>query len=128
MDDFGRYLRRLRQERDLTLKQVQLASGVSNAYISQLERGRRKSPHPDILKGLAKAYGVPVEDLLRAAGYLGEASSELTLREKTEQGYQRATSDPQFQHGTRLKGARLSPEAKRFIVEMYERVTGQKFL
>jgi transcriptional regulator with XRE-family HTH domain len=128
MDDFGRYLRRLRQERDLTLKQVELASGVSNAYISQLERGRRKSPHPDILKGLAKAYGVPVEDLLRAAGYLGETSSELGSRERLEQGYQRATSDPQFQHGTRLRGTRLSLEAKRFIVEMYERVTGQRIL
>ena len=128
MDDFGQYLRRLRLERDLTLKQVELASGVSNAYLSQLERGRRKSPHPDILKGLAKAFEIPVEDLLRAAGYLGESLAEQSLRERTEQGFQRATSDPQFHYGTRLRGVGLSLEAKRFIVELYEKATGQRIL
>jgi transcriptional regulator with XRE-family HTH domain len=128
MDDFGRYLRRLRQERDMTLKEVESVSGVSNAYISQLERGGRKSPHPDILKGLSKAYRIPVEVLFRAAGYLGDMPQREPTREEIDRAYGVVRSNPQFQHGTRLKGSALSLQAKRFIVELYEKATNQKLL
>ncbi len=128
MEGFGFYLRRLRQEKGLSLKRVEAASGVSNAYISQLERGRRTAPHPEILKGLARAYGVPVETLLRAAGYLENEPETVPAREQIDQAYQRVRSDPQFQHGTRLKGSALSLQAKRFIIELYEKATGRKLL
>ena len=110
----------------MTLKQVEGVSGVSNAYISQLERGHRKSPHPDILKGLSKAYGIPVEDLLRAAGYLEAKPQREPTPEEIERRYALVVSDPQFQHGTRLKGSTLSLRAKRLIVELYEKATNRK--
>lgn len=128
MENFGGYLRRLRQERDMTLKQVESLSGVSNAYLSQLERGRRKSPHPDILKGLAKAYGVPLEVLLRAAGYLEVEPQREPTKEEVDRAYALAASNPQFQHGTRLKRTTPSLQAKRFIVELYEKATNRKLL
>jgi transcriptional regulator with XRE-family HTH domain len=112
----------------MTLKEVESVSGVSNAYISQLERGSRKSPHPDILKGLSKAYDVPVEVLLRAAGYLGDMPQKEPTREEVERAYGAVSSDPQFQHGTRLKSSALSLPAKRFIVELYEKATNKKLL
>jgi transcriptional regulator with XRE-family HTH domain len=66
----GAYLRQLRRERKLTLRDVEEATGrnVSNAYLSQVENGRK--PSPDVLDSLASAYGVDYVDLMRRAGYL----------------------------------------------------------
>lgn len=69
MKALASYLRNIRKQRGLSLKKVEKAAGVSNAYLSQLERGRRNPPHPDILKKLAKVYEVPLTELLSAAGY-----------------------------------------------------------
>jgi len=116
-------MRQLRKQRGLTLKQVEQGAAVSNAYISQIERGLRRPPHPEILKRLAKMYEVPHRELLVAAGYLEEESQAQVERRKLEESFQHAVSDPKFRHGTRLKGTRLSLEAKRFIVEMYQQMT-----
>ena len=117
----------LRKQRGLTLKQVEKAAQISNAYISQIERGLRNPPHPDILNRLAKAYAVPVRELMVNAGYLPD-DAELENKRKVEQAYNHVISDPNYSHGTRLKGANVSLEVKRFIVEMYEKTTGRKLL
>ena len=93
-----------------------------------IERGLRKPPHPDILKRLAKVYGVAPRELLIAAGYLEEESAERAKRDKVEKAFEHVSTDPNYRHGTRLKGAHLSVDAKRFIVEMYEKMTGRKLL
>jgi transcriptional regulator with XRE-family HTH domain len=128
MNTFGLYLKGLRKERGLTLKQVENAAHVSNAYISQVERGLRNPPQPDVLKRLAKVYQVSQRELMVAAGHLEEDSSERVTREKVENAYKHVISDPTYRHGTRLKGTHLSLDAKRFIVEMYETATGRKLL
>jgi HTH-type transcriptional regulator, competence development regulator len=124
---FATYMRTLRKQKGLTLKQVEKAAQVSNAYISQLERGLRNPPHPDILNRLAQVYQVPARELMVVAGYLPD-DAELENRRKTEQAYNHVISDPNYSHGTRLKGANVSLEVKRFIVEMYEKTTGRKLL
>jgi len=126
MKELATYLRTIRKQRGLSLKKVEKAAGVSNAYLSQLERGRRNPPHPDILKKLARVYEVPVSDLLAAAGYLEEGKGN--TRQSVEQAFEHVISDPAYRFGTRLKGSALSLEAKRFIVEMYEKMTGRKLL
>ena len=128
MEPFGSYLRRLRKEKRLTLKQVEKAAKVSNAYISLVERGLRNPPHPEILNRLAKAYDVAQRDLLVAAGYLEDDSAERIERARVEKAYQHVITDPNYQHGTRLKGSHLSLQAKRFIVELYESTTGRQLL
>ena len=124
---FGMYMRKLRKGKGLTLKQVEQAAEVSNAYLSQIERGQRNPPHPDILKRLAKAYEVTHRELFIAAGYL-EDPEEQVQREKIERAFQHVTTDPHFKHGTRLRDGHLSLEAKRFIVEMYEKMANRKLL
>jgi len=52
----------------------------------------------------------------------------LEKRRKVEQAYNHVISDPTYSHGTRLKGANVSLDVKRFIVEMYEKTTGRNFL
>ena len=128
METFGSYMKRLRKTKGLTLKQVESQAQVSNAYISQIERGLRRPPHPDILKRLAKSYDVPHRELLIAAGYLEEDSAETAKRRQVEEVYQHVLTDPGFKHGTRLRGTRVSFETKRLIVEMYEQLTKQKLL
>jgi transcriptional regulator with XRE-family HTH domain len=128
MESFGSYMRRLRKSKGLTLKQVESQAKVSNAYISQIERGLRNPPHPDILKRLAKAYDVPHRDLLVVAGYLEEDSAETAKRRQVEEAFEHVRTDPTFKQGTRLKGTHVSLETKRFIVEMYEKLTQRKLL
>ena len=127
MQDFGSYMRSLRKGRGLTLKQVECRAQVSNAYISQIERGVRKPPHPDILRRLAKTYDVEHRELLIASGYL-EEDSAAQQRRAVEKAFEHVQSDPTFKHGTRLKGTHISLETKRFIVEMYEKLTHRNLL
>jgi HTH-type transcriptional regulator, competence development regulator len=128
MESFGNYMRRLRKSKGLTLKRVETQAQVSNAYISQIERGLRNPPHPDILKRLAKTYDVQLRDLLIAAGYLEEDSAETAKRRQIEEAYEHVRTDPTFKQGTRLKGTHVSLEAKHFIVEMYEKLTRRNLL
>lgn len=73
----GEELARLRQTkgRSISLREVERQTGVSNEYLSQLERGVATKPTPDVLQRLASFYGVPYESLLISAGYLKENSA-----------------------------------------------------
>jgi transcriptional regulator with XRE-family HTH domain len=78
----GEELARLRQVkgRSVSLREVERQTGISNEYLSQLERGVATKPAPDVLQKLAKFYGAPYESLLMAAGYLKEKSGEKNRR------------------------------------------------
>ena len=68
----GALLADLRTARGFTLRQVEEATGhaVSNAYLSQLEKGKVQKPSPNVLHSLAAVYAVPYESLMEKAGYL----------------------------------------------------------
>ena len=125
---FGEYVRELRKRNRLTLKQAEERGVASNAYLSQLERERRKPPHPDILKRMADVYNEPLTDLLVAAGYLVPEADSKSREERIEQAYSKVQNDPRISHGTRHKGPKLSLETKLLFVKMYESLTGQKLL
>lgn len=61
-DGVGRHLRRIRRRRGLTLAAVAAASGTSESFLSQLERGRTGASL-DTLARLAQALGIRVADL-----------------------------------------------------------------
>jgi transcriptional regulator with XRE-family HTH domain len=60
----SRVIKTLREEKGLSQKALAMRVGVTDAYITMLETGKRKNPSLDILKKLAKALGVPVTELL----------------------------------------------------------------
>lgn len=64
---FGRYLKLLRKDRGMTLRQVEKITKISNSYLSQMESGKRNVPTLKILKRLADAYGMYVTNLIDAA-------------------------------------------------------------
>ena len=76
----SKVLRDIRAVSGKSLREVEDATGISNAYLSQLERGDAQKPSPDKLQALAKFYEVPYTDLMRAAGYLqtSEKTAELS--------------------------------------------------
>lgn len=68
----GALLSDLRAAKAFSLREVEDATGhaVSNAYLSQLEKGKIRKPSPNVLHQLAAVYGVPYEALMEKAGYL----------------------------------------------------------
>ncbi|MFJ9646969.1 helix-turn-helix domain-containing protein [Streptomyces sp. NPDC004244] len=69
--NLGEFLREQRRQAQLSLRQLADAAGVSNPYLSQIERGLRK-PSADILQQLAKALQISAETLYVQAGILDE--------------------------------------------------------
>ncbi|MCZ7417461.1 MULTISPECIES: helix-turn-helix domain-containing protein [unclassified Streptomyces] len=67
----GEFLREQRRTAQLSLRQLAEAAGVSNPYLSQIERGLRK-PSAEILQQLAKALRISAETLYVRAGMLEE--------------------------------------------------------
>ena len=125
-ETIGEMLKRLRG--NTSLRAIQRISGVSNAYLSQVEKGIRK-PGPRLLRKLATLYNVSVQQLFRKAGYLDGLAGEPEVDEsaEVERAYQYVLADPVFRVGTRPRGP-LSTESKRFIVELYERYSGKRLL
>jgi transcriptional regulator with XRE-family HTH domain len=72
----GLYLRELRTKNGASLREVEDAIDVSNAYLSQLENGKIAKPSPHILHSLATFYRVPYEALMERAGYVKKKSEQ----------------------------------------------------
>lgn len=68
MKTLGETLKFGREGQSLTLRQVEDAVGISNAYLSQLENDKIKKPSANVLYKLSVLYGVALETLLEAAG------------------------------------------------------------
>jgi SOS regulatory protein LexA len=68
--EFGLFLKNIRKEKKLSIRQLQDLSGVSNAYISQLENGKRGIPTPDIIKKIHEPLGVSYDELMEKAGHI----------------------------------------------------------
>ncbi|MGP3926487.1 MULTISPECIES: helix-turn-helix domain-containing protein [unclassified Streptomyces] len=73
--NLGEFLREQRRSAQLSLRQLADAAGVSNPYLSQIERGLRK-PSAEILQQLAKALRISAETLYVQAGILDERDRE----------------------------------------------------
>ncbi|MEU3843849.1 helix-turn-helix transcriptional regulator [Streptomyces sp. NPDC028635] len=67
--NLGEYLREQRRTAQLSLRQLAEAAGVSNPYLSQIERGLRK-PSAEVLQQVAKALRISAETLYVRAGIL----------------------------------------------------------
>jgi len=125
---FADFLKKLRARKGVSLKKVEEGTGISNAYLSQLETGkRRRLPNPTRLKALADYYNVSIQQLLEKAGYYEEEDIQETKEQKIEKAFLHVLNDPSFKYGTRLKG-KYDLDVKRFIVEMYEKLTKKKLV
>ncbi len=107
---FGDFVRKLRKDRKLTLREVEEKAKISNAYLSQVECGERGTPTMKILVKLAKVYGVPVSALS------SKVEIELSMeREKAKKA----------KGGTEQKEEMPNPDSD-FICRGYENLSESK--
>jgi transcriptional regulator with XRE-family HTH domain len=66
LDSVGPRLKRLRTQRSITLADLSKATGISKSTLSRLETGQRR-PSLELLLPLAKAYRVPLDELVGAS-------------------------------------------------------------
>ena len=76
--DLGEFIREQRKVGQLSLRKLSEMAGVSNPYLSQIERGMRK-PSADILRQIARALEISSEELYIRAGILEERDGEPDL-------------------------------------------------
>lgn len=70
--DLGTYLKEQRQQAHLSLRQVADRAGISNPYLSQIERGLKR-PSAEILQAIAKGLAISAEQIYVHAGILDAA-------------------------------------------------------
>lgn len=74
--DLGQFIRAQRDATQMSVRRLAEAAGVSNPYLSQIERGLRK-PSAEILQQIAKALRISVETLYVHAGILDRDGDEV---------------------------------------------------
>jgi len=82
---FGQYLRRLRKKKNLSLRQLSDLTGISDSYLSLIEKGKRGVPRPEYLRRLAEALGVSYDDMLAKAGYREPERREIPLEDALQE-------------------------------------------
>ncbi len=98
--DLGEFIRAQRERANLSLRRLAESAGISNPYLSQIERGIRK-PSAEILKNLARALEISSNTLYSRAGLIDEEMPPPSVFEAIE-------SDE-----------KLSGEHKRVLLDMY---------
>src|SRR5262249_15061624 len=71
LHDLGEFIRDQRRHARLSLRKLSELAGISNPYLSQIERGLRK-PSAEILQGIARGLRISAETLYVRAGILDE--------------------------------------------------------
>lgn len=82
--DLGSYIRSQREDARLSLRKLATLAGVSNPYLSQIERGLR-NPSAEILQGIARALEISSETLYVRAGLLEDVEPEVGVQQAIEQ-------------------------------------------
>jgi transcriptional regulator with XRE-family HTH domain len=75
LHDLGEFIRDQRRTARLSLRKLSELAGISNPYLSQIERGLRK-PSAEILQAIARALQISSETLYVRAGFLEERDTE----------------------------------------------------
>lgn len=84
MNEFGDYIKRVRDEKGLTLNQVALYAEISAAQLSRIETGKRGTPKPQTIEKIATALKVDYNELMKIAGYLNTETTSSALTKKDE--------------------------------------------
>jgi transcriptional regulator with XRE-family HTH domain len=105
----GEYIREQRRNAEYSVRQLAQAAGVSNPYLSQIERGLRK-PSAEILQQLAKALRISAETLYVRAGLL-DGGADVDEDAATDgHGVRSAVADDPW----------LNARQKRALLDIYE--------
>jgi transcriptional regulator with XRE-family HTH domain len=79
VNSIGEYIKEQREQARISLRQLAQATGVSNPYLSQVERGQR-NPSAEILQQIAKGLRISAEALYVRAGILEDRPADSGVR------------------------------------------------
>ena len=69
MSDFSSFIKAVRENADLSLREAAGKTGISNPYLNQMENGQIHKPSTETLIKLANGYNIPYDLLLEKTGY-----------------------------------------------------------
>ncbi|MEK4688131.1 helix-turn-helix transcriptional regulator [Bacillus sp. FSL M8-0256] len=81
MFELSTYLKTKRRQNNMTQTELANRTGLTSAYISQIENGKRKKPSREVIKKLAKVLSIPNIEVMQLLEFIAEEADE----EKTEQ-------------------------------------------
>ena len=105
---FGEFVRAQRQLAHVSLRALAKMSGVSDSYLSQIERGNYR-PSPEVVKALATAFNLKPEQLYTMLGFMDENDS---------------ASAPSVEQAIQMD-SRLQPAQKEALVRVYRSFLGE---
>lgn len=76
MSDFGQYIRKLRESKNMSVTSVAEQVGINHSHLSRVESGDRNPPKIPTLVKLAKVLGVPISTMLEKAGVVEDVGIE----------------------------------------------------
>ena len=79
-EQFGAFIRRKREGKDLGLREMAKKIGISPTYLSKCERDEFPPPSEDRVREIAKILGCDVDDLLARAGRVSSDISDIIKR------------------------------------------------
>lgn len=97
MNEFGSYIKKVRESKNMTLNQVALYAEISAAQLSRIETGKRGTPKPPTIEKIARALKVEYNELMEIAGYLESETSKQTQIDKDEAEFQAFANDPELE-------------------------------
>jgi HTH-type transcriptional regulator, competence development regulator len=106
-EGLGELLRKARKEKGLTLRAVEQKTGISNAYLSQLENMKISSPSPTILRKLADSYEISYSQLLELTGYPTEEPNKNRLLFRTSKRLEEISPEEEKELLTYLRFLRM---------------------
>jgi transcriptional regulator with XRE-family HTH domain len=128
MMQLSQYLRDLRLRKKLTLAKVSELTEISIGYLSMLEKEKRVSPRPDLLRKLSEVYGVTIQEIMGMAGYLGE-DKVFSRKEEIEWAIATILRDPTYgSFYDKVKVKSMSLDMKIKLIKSYEVMTGKRLL
>jgi transcriptional regulator with XRE-family HTH domain len=77
IENFGAFVRREREAREIGLREMARMLSVSPTYLSRVERGQEAPPAEDKVKSIAKIIGCDADDLLARAGRVSSDLSDI---------------------------------------------------
>ena len=112
--ELGAFIKSQREVASMSVRRLAELAGVSNPYLSQIERGLRR-PSAEILQALAKALKISVETLYVRAGLLtdDDTGPERARRDRSPIRCSRPSRSRPCSTSTRASSARLTALAQR---------------
>ena len=124
---FGQLVKRLRQNKGLSIRDAEERTTLSASYLYQIERGIRKVPSVNAIVLLSKIYDVPFASLMAAAKYV-DPEGMVLYYDQLERAFQFVCQDKRFTYSPLVDEKAVPEDAKRFVVEMYQHFTGVKLI